>query len=227
MKLVVDKESLVSVADAIREKGGTSESLTFPQGFVDGIGAIESGGGESDFIGIKYSDFTGGYGNPKIADARSLDEIITSSNDKIVFNSLFKSPSPNSNGGFQSSLEDVYLPSKVSRSLSFTFMNCANLTTIHGNLEEVEILASTFESCRKLTNIPYMPNLTEIGNGAFRECLALTEVKIYSNKVTKIAATAFSQCTALKDIYVPWAEGAVANAPWGAPNATIHYNSEV
>jgi hypothetical protein len=23
---------------------------------------------------------------------------------------------------------------------------------------------------------------------------------------------------------VPWAEGAVANAPWGATNATINYN---
>lgn len=43
-KLVVNSESLVSVADAIREKGGTSESLTFPQGFVDAVGAIESGG---------------------------------------------------------------------------------------------------------------------------------------------------------------------------------------
>lgn len=28
----------------------------------------------------------------------------------------------------------------------------------------------------------------------------------------------------ITDIYVPWAEGAVANAPWGATNATIHYN---
>ena len=45
-KLVVNSESLVSVADAIRSKGNTSESLEFPQGFVDGINAIESGGGE-------------------------------------------------------------------------------------------------------------------------------------------------------------------------------------
>ena len=27
------------------------------------------------------------------------------------------------------------------------------------------------------------------------------------------------------DIYVPWAEGAIANAPWGATKATIHYNT--
>lgn len=27
------------------------------------------------------------------------------------------------------------------------------------------------------------------------------------------------------DIYVPWSEGEVANAPWSATNATIHYNT--
>ena len=47
---VVDAEmldaDLASVADAIRTKGGTDASLTFPQGFVDGINAIESGGKE-------------------------------------------------------------------------------------------------------------------------------------------------------------------------------------
>jgi hypothetical protein len=45
MKLVVDKESLVSVADAIRTKGNTTDDLQFPNGFVDGINAIESGDG--------------------------------------------------------------------------------------------------------------------------------------------------------------------------------------
>lgn len=41
--LTTDTE-LTSVADAIREKGGTSEALTWPTGYVDAIGAIESGG---------------------------------------------------------------------------------------------------------------------------------------------------------------------------------------
>ena len=31
-------------------------------------------------------------------------------------------------------------------------------------------------------------------------------------------------CTNLTTINVPWAEGAVAGAPWGATNATINYN---
>ena len=72
-----------------------------------------------------------------------------------------------------------------------------------------------------------MPNLTEIANAAFRDCKALTEVKIYSNKLTKIATNAFQYCSAIKDIYVPWAEGAVGGVPWGAPNENlqIHYNT--
>lgn len=36
---------LTAVADAIREKGGTSEALAWPQGYVDAIGAISGGGG--------------------------------------------------------------------------------------------------------------------------------------------------------------------------------------
>lgn len=31
----------------------------------------------------------------------------------------------------------------------------------------------------------------------------------------------------IKDIYVPWSEGAIPDAPWGASDAVIHYNSEV
>lgn len=41
---------LTSVADAIREKGGTSETLSFPDGFTEAIAAIESGGGGDDTI---------------------------------------------------------------------------------------------------------------------------------------------------------------------------------
>lgn len=42
--LVTDTD-LESVADAIREKGGTSGQLAFPAGFVSAIGNIPSGGG--------------------------------------------------------------------------------------------------------------------------------------------------------------------------------------
>lgn len=45
---------LTAVANAIRTKGGTSAQLTFPQGFVDAIGAISGGGGG----GVDLSDLS-------------------------------------------------------------------------------------------------------------------------------------------------------------------------
>lgn len=47
---------------------------------------------------------------------------------------------------------------------------------------------------------------------------------INKTELDTIATDAFEGCTNLTAINVPWAEGAVANAPWGATNATINYN---
>ena len=44
MKYRVDGTDLTSVADAIRTKGGTSDALEFPDGFVEAIGNISGGG---------------------------------------------------------------------------------------------------------------------------------------------------------------------------------------
>ena len=41
----VNQSDLVSVANAIRTKGGTSETLVFPAGFVSAVQAIQAGGG--------------------------------------------------------------------------------------------------------------------------------------------------------------------------------------
>lgn len=38
-------DNLEDIADAIRTKGGTSSSLSFPQGFIDAVNAIPTGGG--------------------------------------------------------------------------------------------------------------------------------------------------------------------------------------
>lgn len=48
-KYVVDSADLVSVAEAIRTKGKTSEQLVFPSGFVSAVEAITTGGGGLNF----------------------------------------------------------------------------------------------------------------------------------------------------------------------------------
>ena len=46
---IVTSGELTTVANAIRAKNGTSSSLSWPDGFVSGIGSGSGGGGESDF----------------------------------------------------------------------------------------------------------------------------------------------------------------------------------
>lgn len=60
--LVTDTE-LTSIADAIRTKGGTSASLTFPTGFVSAVNDIPSGGPSSTTVTFgEYSfPYTNGF----------------------------------------------------------------------------------------------------------------------------------------------------------------------
>ena len=55
-------------------------------------------------------------------------------------------------------------------------------------------------------------------------CTALEKVYFESN-AKNVSSMTFNGCTAITDIYVPWAEGTVSGAPWGATNATIHYET--
>ena len=126
------------------------------------------------------------------------------------------------------------------------FSKCSKLTTINGIESVNSISANAFESCTNLilgelppkiktiegyafyncTNLsiaefPY--TVGEIKAYAFWKCLGLTSIT-FKGKPKTIASTAFTSCTNLTTINVPWAEGAVAGAPWGATNATINYN---
>lgn len=47
---VIHKADLTAVAEAIRTKGGTSDALEFPGGFVDAVGTIQTGGGSTGLI---------------------------------------------------------------------------------------------------------------------------------------------------------------------------------
>lgn len=68
-----------------------------------------------------------------------------------------------------------------------------------------------------------LPNsVTTLGTYAFRECNDLKAITFTA--IASLQSNTFTSCTKLLDIYVPWANGEVGYAPWGATNATIHYN---
>ena len=66
--LTTDTE-LTSVADAIREKGGTSAALAWPSGYVDAIDAIETGGGGTEAVTVTLNSMYFTIGNIAWVDA--------------------------------------------------------------------------------------------------------------------------------------------------------------
>lgn len=136
-------------------------------------------------------------------------------------------------------IKSVSIPKNVDTISKETFRGCINLENVtfapvgESSLSKIE--TGAFEDCQKLTSITIVgvggtfeivagSSLSQFG-GAFQNCVNLEEVKLCGMTTAMIGSDTFTGCTALTDIYVPWADGAVSGAPWGAPNSpTIHYN---
>lgn len=104
----------------------------------------------------------------------------------------------------------------------YAFADC---TALSGEIKLPEVLSMVsraFYNCSKITSV-YMPKVMRISNQVFYNCTGLTELTFQSTP-TLIDPTAFQGCTNIATINVPWAEGKVANAPWGATNCKINYN---
>ena len=102
------------------------------------------------------------------------------------------------------------------------FNGCTNLKTIEmPNITMIDYVA--FYNCQKLELTELPSGLTILRGESFTNCKGLKTLT-FKSKVTTIDGSVFNGCTNLTTINVPWAEGEVANAPWGAANATINYN---
>lgn len=114
------------------------------------------------------------------------------------------------------------LPSGLTTINSRAFYACHSLALTSLPDEIGIIFNEAFYNCSSLalTGVPDL--VSYIGDKAFYGCTGLTSFT-FKGRI-EIAADAFEGCTNLATINVPWAEGDVENAPWGATNATINYN---
>ena len=186
--------------------------------------ALDGYGQGEEFSGVNYSNFGGTYNLPQVADARSLEKIMNNTNRIFIAKCLFYNPSANSNGGYHSNLKEIYMPSGTTNWAS-TFQNCGALRKVYGNFDDVKSLGLTFQNCYELEEAPYLPSLVELDSQSYANCRKITSLCFYKT-LTKTHYSALSGCSNLKDIYVSWGEDEVAGAPWGATNATIHYNTQ-
>ena len=110
------------------------------------------------------------------------------------------------------------------------FKSCHNMDSVTFPNGLRMIGAEAFAYCTDLKpTLRFGTELVKIGYKAFYNCIGVESVIFsmpsYSNiSAMTIGSEAFGLNQQLKDIYVPWSEGEVAGAPWGATKATIHYN---
>ena len=122
------------------------------------------------------------------------------------------------------SLALTSLPDGITNIGQGAFNGCTSLalTSLPSGL--TSILNNAFMYCDGLVSMSIHSGINTINSAAFGKCGGLTSVTFEGKPSGSMAKNIFQGCINLTEIKVPWAEGAVANAPWGATNATITYN---
>ena len=215
-----------AIKTTIEGKGVTVPDGTLLDGMAALIDAIEAGGGGATepYIEEVYD------GNGELIDVTFHGYTIIRkyafySCSKLALTSLPSGLTSIGTYAFRScsKLALTSLPSGLTSIGAHVFDGCSSLalTSLPSGLTSIGTYA--FNSCSSLALTSLPSGLTSIGHYAFRNCSKLASLT-FEGTPTSISSTAFSECTNLTTINVPWAEGAVANAPWGATNATINYN---
>lgn len=236
---------MAATADAIRAKTGGTEALSWKAGtgFAEEIASILPGKGLIDqtvtecaipegVTIVRYGLF---YKCESLASV-TIPEGVT----LIEEGAFFKC----------TSLSDIALPEGISTIGARAFYGCSALALTALPESVVVIGDSAFYGCIALPLAVLPSGLQQIGSWAFDRCelLEVTDIPATVTQVGSyafydcgsrfttltfhgtpeyIAANAFASCDYLRKINVPWSEGDVENAPWGAENATIVYDYNV
>ena len=270
---LIQGATLTSIADAIRAKTGSEESISVSDMAAE-IEALPSGGGDSSEVEASFKDVLEGTyttkfewpkglinirdhafrSHPYLSSISSIPKGITSIGSYSFYDtkiSIFSLPETITSIGscaFSkcSKLSLTSLPEGLTSIGNETFGTCTRLSISHIPDGVTSIGTYAFDTCKVMPLSSLPKSVTSIGNYAFRNCynMNLTRIpagvtSIGSNafyncsRITEITfegtpksinSTAFYKCDNLLTINVPWAEGEVVGAPWGAANATVNYN---
>lgn len=221
-------DKIKAIADAIRTKTGTTDAMTLDE-MPDKIAGIPSG--TSGDSGVK---------KPYIEETYDKDgNLITAKlvGYSFIRGSLFRYCSKLKLTEIPSEItyigDDAFagcdelslpsIPSSITHIGDSAFCDCPNLSLTELPSSVTFIGSSAFINCIKLKSIDIPSNVMTIKSYAFGSCTNLASIRFLGTP-TSISSTIFYRCNNLTSIKVPWSEGAVKNAPWGATNATIEYD---
>lgn len=224
---VVTDAELKAVADAIRAKRGTSSKLSFPEEWESAISAISSDGvyiPTEPYVEEIYNS-NGELINVIMHGYTKIREYCFVNCGSLALTSLPDGITSIGDSAFSGcrSLALTSLPDGITILGQSAFFGCESLalTSLPSGLEVLKLNA--FNGCTSLAITSIPASIRDIAIDAFKDCTGLTSIT-FKGKITNMAVNAFRNCTNLTEIKVPWAEGEVDNAPWGATNATITYN---
>lgn len=168
--------NLTSVADAIRTKGGTSEQLSFPDGFVNAVEGIQVGGGvsEQDLINAMA-----------LIQWPSGDIVV---NEDRIADYAFS----------RRNITGVFAPN-VAELGQQTFSYCTKLINVE--IPKSNTATAVFEGCSALEHIA-IPGASYIGTSCFNNCSKLKMI-ICSASMRKISSRSIQNCYALGTLVFP------------------------
>ena len=196
---------LISIANAIRAKSGTSAQLNFPDGFTDAVKAIQSAKPEQT----------------KTVDIPSNGTTTVTPDNGNVLSAV----TVNVNVSNKTEAEDALLNRSIrtytnDRLISvgaYAFCFCSDLTDVQMNKVET-IGASAFNGCRSLNEANF-PSVTAVTTSAFVSCVALKRIEL--PLVASFGATVFQQCSSLNTLIIRTPNAVCSLASTSSFNGTL------
>ena len=214
-------EKMTAIADAIRAKTGKTDALTLDRmpgeigglyGAEDVIKLLERA--HTEFVipdgCTKIASYT--FHNQNLLRVTIPESVTTIGSYAFGTNSKLQLTTPN-------------LPDSIETIGGSAFAGTPQLTLyqLPENLKTVGDYAFQNSGLR-IGTVP--KGVTTIGKQAFGKNLGITQLTFLGTP-TSIASNAFYQSDNLIQLNVPWLEGEISGAPWGAANATIYYGRVV
>lgn len=220
---IVDAEKLdfdlKDIANYIREKGNISDwyQFRFPDDFktyidelVKHIARMNTNGELTEaYVEVDGSTNDYGYANNQWLTTVKIADTASKIGSHVFYMCV------------RLSLDE--LPDSIAHIGSYCFAHCREITISKMPKNLTSIGPESFAYCTGITTLVFPANGIIIMPWAFRHCTSLTTVT-FQGVAEQIYYNTFEDCSNLTTINVPWSEGEVAGAPWGATNATINYN---
>lgn len=210
---VIDKAQLegaiTASANAIREKTGDTALIEWmsDKGFAEAIATIETGSDAGD--SEMEEQWAAAIERNENKPVTKIPAGITS-----IGNHAFRECT---------NMALTELPAGITSIGEYAFYRCFDLAITSLPASLTSIKKNAFQNCGNLAITSIPAGVARIEASAFQSCGNLEKIT-FEGKPNYLHNLAFYYCANIHTINVPWAEGEIAEAPWGATNATINYN---